>query len=89
MPEVGTLDLELETQEIPTSLTQLRVFAGYAGWGAGQLESELSAGAWWVVDAAADDVFSDEPEMLWQRVLRRQGGRLALVAAYPADPMLN
>jgi putative transcriptional regulator len=89
MPEVGTLDLGLDTERLPTSLTQLRVFAGYAGWGAGQLEAELGTGAWWVVDAAPDDVFSDEPEMLWKRVLRRQGGQLALVAAYPADPMLN
>jgi putative transcriptional regulator len=89
MPEVGTLDLGLDAEPLPTSLTQVRVFAGYAGWGAGQLESELEAGAWWVVDAAPDDVFSDEPEMLWKRVLRRQGCPLALVASYPADPMLN
>ena len=36
-----------------------------------------------------EDAFSDEPEDLWKRVLRRQGGSLALVAAYPDDPMLN
>jgi putative transcriptional regulator len=89
MPEVGTLDLGADGETLSDSVTEVRVFAGYAGWGAGQLESELAAGAWWVFDAAADDVFSDEPELLWKRVLRRQGGRLALVSAYPADPMLN
>jgi putative transcriptional regulator len=89
MPEVGTLDLELDPDGLHTSFSQVRVFAGYAGWGAGQLEGEIAAGAWWVVDAAAEDAFSDQPDELWKRVLRRQSGSLALVASYPADPMFN
>ncbi len=70
-------------------IEQLRIFAGYAGWGAGQLEEEMDAGAWWALEAEDADVFSDEPSLLWKRVLRRQGGALAVTAAYPPDPSLN
>ncbi|HEY0398309.1 MAG TPA: YqgE/AlgH family protein, partial [Acidimicrobiia bacterium] len=65
------------------------VFAGYAGWGPGQLEGEIDAGAWFVVVAESGDALSGDPAQLWKRVLRRQGGRLALVAAYPNEPNLN
>jgi putative transcriptional regulator len=89
LPEVGTLDLDLDPEGLQASLSQVRVFAGYAGWTAGQLEAEIGAGAWWILNASPDDPFCDEPGDLWKKVLRRQGGSLALVAAYPDDPMLN
>jgi putative transcriptional regulator len=89
LPEVGTIDLDLDPDELQTSLSQVRVFAGYAGWTAGQLEAEIGAGAWWILDALPEDAFCDEPDELWKQVLRRQGGSLALVASYPDDPMLN
>lgn len=81
---VGILDVE-DTR----SMTPCRVFSGYAGWGGGQLEGELALGAWYVVDAAAGDVFTEEPEELWSAVLRRQGGHLALLSTFPPDPTLN
>jgi putative transcriptional regulator len=89
LPDVGTIDLDLNPDELQASLSQVRVFAGYAGWTAGQLEAEIGAGAWWILDALPEDAFCDEPEELWKRVLRRQGGSLALVASYPDDPMFN
>jgi putative transcriptional regulator len=89
LPEVGTLDLDLDPEGLQASFSQVRIFAGYAGWGAGQLEGEIGAGAWWILDAQPEDAFSHDPEDLWKRVLRRQGGSLALVAGYPDDPMLN
>jgi putative transcriptional regulator len=87
--EIGTLDLELDPVELDPPVRDIRVFAGYAGWGAGQLEGEIAAGAWWVLDVAIDDVFGDEPDDLWKRVLRRQRGALPLVSAYPDDPAWN
>jgi len=63
--------------------------AGYAGWGAGQLEAEISEGAWYVLPAEPGDAFCAEPEGLWPAVLRRQGGELAYMATYPDDPSLN
>jgi putative transcriptional regulator len=86
---LGTVDLEADPAVVAPWLERLRIFAGYAGWGPGQLEDEIAAGAWWVVDASEEDTFSTEPEVLWKRVLRRQGGLLAVASAYPADPSLN
>lgn len=67
----------------------VRVFSGYAGWGPGQAEAEMAEGAWLVVDATADDVFTQAPEDLWSAVLRRQGGRVAMLATFPTDPSMN
>lgn len=67
----------------------LRAYAGYAGWGPSQLDGELSAGVWVVLDALPDDVFSAEPQNLWRRVLSRGGGRLAAIARHPDDPSVN
>jgi len=87
--ELGTLDLEGDPDELTIKVEAIRVFAGYAGWGPGQLEGEVDAGAWFVVSAEAADALAADPEALWKRVLRRQGGQLALVAAFPNDPNLN
>jgi putative transcriptional regulator len=65
-----------------------RVYAGYAGWGGGQLDAEIAEGAWVVVAAEPGDPF-DDPDGQWQRVLHRQGGRLGLMANYPLDATLN
>jgi putative transcriptional regulator len=88
-PEVGTLDLDVDPAGLGSRFREVRIFAGYSGWAAGQLEGEIAGGAWWVVDAQPEDAFSPEPDLLWKKVLRRQPGPLALVAAYPADPTMN
>lgn len=85
-PWLGTVDLDAEAGG---AVEQVRVFAGYAGWSAGQLEAEVGEGAWWVVDALPGDCFSAAPAALWRTVLLRQGMPLALVASYPEDPTLN
>jgi putative transcriptional regulator len=87
--ELGTLDLERDPDDVAVKVEAIRVFAGYAGWGPGQLEAELDADAWFVVPAEAGDALVGDPEQLWKRVLRRQGGSFALLAAYPPDPTLN
>jgi putative transcriptional regulator len=87
--EVGVVDLDTPTELVQDAVTALRVFAGYAGWGAGQLEGEVEEGAWFVVDTLPDDAFTSDPERLWRRVLRRQPHPLSLVASFPRDPALN
>ena len=87
--DLATLDLDLDPDLVGGAITSLRVFAGYAGWSGGQLEDELVAGGWWVVDARPGDAFTAGPDALWHDVLRRQSGELAVVAAYPPDPDLN
>ncbi len=85
----GLVDLDAEPQTVAGGIAGLRIFAGYAGWGAGQLEREIEEGSWFVVDVEARDPFTDEPQSLWARVLRRQRGSLALVSTFPEDPDLN
>jgi len=86
---LGLVDLDAPPEVVVGGVAGLRIFAGYAGWAAGQLESEVEEGAWYVVDAEPRDAFTDTPLGLWQEVLRRQRGDLAMVSTYPDDPMLN
>jgi putative transcriptional regulator len=86
---LGTIDLRREPEAVQPGVEVLRLFVGYAGWGAGQLEAELSLGAWIVVDAHPDDAFADDPEALWRKVLGRQRGRTSWLATYPDDPEMN
>ena len=76
-------------QEPDVDVVRGRVFVGYAGWGAGQLEAELEEESWLVLPAEADDLFSEDPDGLWSAVLRRQGGPYALLSLMPPDPSLN
>jgi putative transcriptional regulator len=85
-PGVGAVDLEQDPDQIGGQVRQLRMFAGYAGWGPGQLDGEIEAGGWWVVDAEAGDPFTVEPGDLWKQVLRRQRRPLCWVSWYPDDP---
>ncbi len=87
--DLGTVDLHREPEEIGVGLEGLRVFTGYSGWGPGQLEAEVEAGAWFVLERRSEDVLSAQPEALWERVLRRQGGWLAVLARHPVDASLN
>ncbi|HKE52846.1 MAG TPA: YqgE/AlgH family protein [Actinomycetes bacterium] len=86
---IGLIDLDAPPQILAAEMSSLRIFAGYAGWGAGQLESEIDEGAWYVVDAELGDAFVAQPEDLWRAVLRRQPGELAFVATFPDDPSEN
>ncbi|MGZ4591526.1 MAG: YqgE/AlgH family protein [Actinomycetes bacterium] len=86
---LGLVDLDVPPEVLAGEMADLRIFAGYAGWGTGQLEAELEEGAWYVVNGSARDAFSTEPDLLWRHVLRRQGGDLAMVSTYPDDPNLN
>lgn len=86
---LGTLDLDLDPAAYAPTMAGLRVFVGYSGWASGQLESELEAGGWLALDLLPDDPFSGDPSQLWARVLRRQGGRLAMFASAPEDPSTN
>jgi putative transcriptional regulator len=87
MDGVGFMPADAEPGEL--AIKRLRLFAGYSGWGSGQLEDELAEDSWIVVDAAADDAFADDPDELWRTVLQRKGGAFALMENMPFDPGLN
>ena len=86
---LGLLDLDTPAELVTGSVERLRIFAGYAGWGAGQLEEEIEEGSWYVVPGRPDDVFRLDTRDLWRDVMRRQPGDLAFHATRPADPDLN
>lgn len=89
MSRIGLVDLDTPPEILAAEISRFRVFAGYAGWGSGQLQAEIDEGAWYVLAAEPGDAFASEPESLWTSVLRRQGGDLALVATFPDDPSMN
>jgi putative transcriptional regulator len=86
---IGTVDLERDPASVRPAIDALRVYVGYSGWGPGQLDGELAADGWYVVEVESDDPWSTRPDRLWREVLRRQRGPLRLVAGYPDDPSLN
>ena len=85
----GIIDLDTPPEVLAPAVTRLRVFAGYAGWGSGQLEAEVEVGSWYVVDSTTHDIFHAQPARLWSAVLRRQPGELAWVSTRPVNPTLN
>lgn len=78
-----------EEEDVGQAVGPVRVFAGYSGWGPGQLEDELDEESWIVLSGLANDVFSSSPNGLWSQVLARQGGQIGLLASVPIDPKLN
>jgi len=86
---VGVIDIRREPDAAVPAIAAVRIFSGYAGWAAGQLEGEIDAGGWVVVDAVPEDAFTPDPEGLWSAVLKRQAGWLRVVAACPPDPSTN
>ncbi len=86
---LGLLDLDTPVELVADVVARLRIFAGYAGWGADQLRREIAEGSWYVVPAEADDIFRHDATDLRRDVLRRQPGDLALHSTRPVDPDLN
>ncbi len=85
---VGFLVGEVEADVRP-GILRARVFAGYSGWGPGQLEQELELGSWILDPAREEDVFTDAPELLWSTVLQRKGPEYRLLSKMPFDPNMN
>lgn len=85
-PGIGIVDLRVDPLTLVGTIRGLRLFAGYAGWGEGQLEGEIAEGGWFLVEADAHDVFRADPEGLWVEVLARQGGVFTTITE---DPSLN
>jgi putative transcriptional regulator len=87
--DLGFVGAEDDLHVIAESVDQARVFAGHAGWAAGQLDAELEDEGWIVADLEPGDPFTADPDALWSTVLQRLGGSFALVARMPDDPSLN
>lgn len=86
---VGLVGDGSEVEDLVDTTSRVRIFAGYAGWGPGQLDAELEREDWFVAPAGVDDIFNPDADELWGRVLARKGGHFALVAKMPIDPSVN
>ena len=86
---VGPLGLVDLDEPVSGPFDAARIYAGYAGWSAGQLEGELAEGAWVVVPAEPGDLAAVDPETLWRSVLRRQPVPTSYLATMPTDPTRN
>jgi putative transcriptional regulator len=87
--DVGFVAANTVGDRLEEAVRRGRVYAGYSGWGAGQLETELEEEAWIVEPPEREEVFTHEPDGLWAAVLKRKGRRFALLATMPLDPSLN
>lgn len=87
--DVGLAAAERDLDELVAAIRRGRLYAGYSGWGPGQLEAELEIDSWIVEPPLPAELFPDDPESLWRDVLARKGGQYALLARMPADPSVN
>lgn len=92
--DVEVLGVLLERERQPAEEAgepgvKFRVYCGYSGWGAGQLEGEMRAGGWVAYAAEADHVFHAAPEQLWSLVMKALGGVHEFFALMPPDPEMN
>jgi putative transcriptional regulator len=69
--------------------SDFRFFIGYSGWGAGQLNNELSMNSWIVTSSKTENIFSDEPNKLWRDILKGMGKKFAILASFPENPSVN
>jgi putative transcriptional regulator len=87
----GTIGFVAEETDVTETgvLRRARVYAGYSGWGPGQLETELEEHAWLVTPARPEDVFLDDTDRLWSQVLARLGQGYEIMRTMPFDPSAN
>jgi putative transcriptional regulator len=87
--DVGVLGKGASLDDVGAGVRTGRAFVGHAGWGPGQLDSELDRGDWILEPARREDAFAGDPSELWPGVLTRKGGSYALIARMPPDPSVN
>ena len=71
------------------SANDIRLFVGYSGWSAEQLEREIKQDAWIISEIDAEVIFDTPSKDFWREVLKRMGGEYKVLANYPTDPRLN
>jgi putative transcriptional regulator len=84
-----SLDALMDLSESCSSTQKLKLFAGYSGWTAGQLDQEMARKDWLTYPASIDLVFYPEPGRLWKEILRRKDDRSRLLAESPDDLSWN
>jgi putative transcriptional regulator len=89
VPSVGLVTDAADLDGLAEHAGRSRAYAGYAGWGPGQLDAEIEREDWFVTPAEISDLFCERPWELWSQVLERMGDPYRLIARMPEDPSLN
>jgi putative transcriptional regulator len=84
-----SLDTLMDLSESGSNTQKLKLFAGYSGWTAGQLDQELARKDWLVHPASLDLVFDPKPGQLWKKILRLKDDKTRLLAESPDDLSWN
>jgi putative transcriptional regulator len=87
--DVGFASSDDDLEALAAATRRARVFAGYSGWGPGQLEAELEEESWLVEAVDGIDLFPGADDDLFASVLRRKGGTYRVLALMPEDPRTN
>ena len=88
-PRLAHVDMRTDPEELANYVDGVRLFAGYAEWGPGQLNDEIERGDWFVTPALPQDVITPGSADLWVDVMRRQDMPLPLYATFPEDLEAN
>lgn len=81
--------LEQLLQKEKAPITSLKIFLGYSGWGAGQLEAEIEQGAWIVTAANASIVFETPSTWVWKKAIELLGTEYQYLSQMPVNPSMN
>jgi putative transcriptional regulator len=84
-----SLDTLMDLSETSSSTQKLKLFSGYSGWTAGQLDQEMARKDWLVHPASLDLVFSSQSGDLWKQILRQKDDKSRLLAESPDDLSWN
>ncbi len=84
-----SIDALMELGESFSSTQKLKLFAGYAGWSAGQLDQEMSRRDWLVHPATLELVFDPQPDQLWKNIMKQKDAQSRLLADSPDDLSWN
>ena len=71
------------------AVSDIKVFSGYSGWAAQQLESEIQRKMWTVVDVYNLDYTTPNDQSLWKNIMQNLGGEFLLWANAPQDVTMN
>lgn len=89
-PDVFEKVVESSLQdEVASSDFQFRIYAGYSGWGEGQLEHEMSRGDWFSIPASAKLVFDQAPYAVWEAATKQLYERKRIFPNQPTNPEWN
>jgi putative transcriptional regulator len=66
-----------------------KFFLGYAGWSPCQLENEVKLNSWYLNNPTIENMFDNDSEKLWSKILKTMGRDYSIISTFPQDPSVN